>query len=218
MNLDLSKKLYSVLPLNDRKLLEEIARVGQIMTLKEGTVMLDYGQYIKMTPIVLSGVIKVTQEGEDGSEILLYYLTGGNTCPTAFTCCMMDKTSEIKAVAEEPTEIIAVPIQYTDEWMRDYPEWKGFVMNSYSLRFKELLGAIDAIAFSKLDKRLALYLQKKVALTGNADLQIKHKQIADDLHSTREAISRLLKKMEKLGFVALYRNHVKVLDFDIESL
>lgn len=218
MESTISHKIQHSLPINDRRLVDEIARVGQIMTLEEGTVLLDYGQYIKTTPIVLNGVIKVTQEAEDGSEILLYYLTGGNTCPTAFTCCMMDKTSEIKAVVEEPAEIIAIPVRYTDEWMKDYTEWKGFVMNSYNIRFKELLATIDAIAFSKLDRRLALYLRKKVELTGHSDLQIKHKQIADDLHSTREAISRLLKKMEKLGFVELSRNHLRVLDFNLENL
>lgn len=209
--MDLHKTIQEKLPLiRDRQLLEKIADTGQLMSLKQGTKILDYGQYIKLVPIVLDGVIKVTQQGENG-DILLYYLTGGNTCPTAFTCCMMDKTSEIRAVAEEDTDIIAIPIRYIDEWSRDHVEWKNFIMNSYNIRFKELLATIDAIAFSQLDVRLTKYLAKKVKVSNKNKFKITHKQIAMDLNTTREVISRLLKKMEQMGNVELSRNYIHVL-------
>ncbi|MGH1334706.1 MAG: Crp/Fnr family transcriptional regulator [Aureispira sp.] len=214
--MDLYSKIQEKLPfIKDRILLEKIASAGEFMALKQGTKILDYGQYIKVVPIVLDGVIKVTQQGDD-RDILLYYLTGGNTCPTAFTCCMMDKTSEIRAIAEEDTTIIAIPIKYTDEWSRDHIEWKNFIMNSYSIRFKELLATIDAIAFSQLDVRLTKYLAKKVEISNKTDFQITHKQIAMDLNTTREAISRLLKKMEQLGNVELSRNHIHVLHLNFD--
>lgn len=214
--MDLYKTVQENLPsIRDRDLLKKIAEAGQLMSLKHGTVILDYGQYIKLVPIVLNGVVKVTQEGENG-DILLYYLTGGNTCPTAFTCCMADKTSEIRAIAEEDTDILAIPVKYIDEWSRDHVEWKNFIMNSYSIRFKELLSTIDAIAFSQLDVRLTKYLAKKVEVSNKNEFKITHKQIAMDLNTTREAISRLLKKMEQLGNLELSRNHIHVLHLNFD--
>lgn len=215
--LHLQQILKTRLPLiSDRKLLDKIADVGQLMSLKQGTTILDYGQYIKLVPIVLDGIIKVTQQGEDG-DILLYYLSNGNTCPTAFTCCMMDKTSEIRAVVEEDAKILAIPIRYIDEWSRDHIEWTNFIMHSYNVRFKELLKTIDAIAFSQLDQRLIKYLAKKVALTEKKEFHVTHKEIALDLNTTREAISRLLKKMEQMGNLELGRNRITIKHLDIKK-
>lgn len=214
---ELQRRLRAELPLiQDRMLLDKIAAVGQVMQVKQGTVILDYQEHIRLVPIVLNGIIKVTQEGEEG-DILLYYLAQGSTCPTAFTCCMMDKTSDIKAVAEEDAEILAIPIKYIDEWSRDHIEWKNFIMYSYNIRFKELLSTIDAIAFAQLDQRLIKYLSKKIELTQKKEFQITHKQIALDLNTTREAISRLLKKMEQMGLVELGRNRIKVQHLNLEK-
>lgn len=215
--LSLQQTLATKLPmLRDRVLLEKIAEAGQLMTLKQGTTILDYGQYIKIVPIILNGVIKVTQQGEDG-DILLYYLSSGSTCPTAFTCCMIDKTSEIRAIADEDTEILAIPIKYIDEWSRDHIEWKNFIMHSYSVRFKELLATIDAIAFAQLDQRLIKYLAKKQELSNKHEFSITHKQIAQDLNTTREAISRLLKKMEQMGNLELGRNRITIKHLELHK-
>lgn len=213
----LQSRLRAELPMiQDRVLLDKIAAVGQVMQLKQGTVILDYQQNIRLVPIVLDGIIKVTQKGEEG-DILLYYLAQGSTCPTAFTCCMMDKTSDIKAVAEEDAEILAIPIKYIDEWSRDHIEWKNFIMYSYNIRFKELLSTIDAIAFAQLDQRLIKYLAKKIELTQKKEFQITHKQIALDLNTTREAVSRLLKKMEQMGLVKLGRNRISIKHLQLEK-
>lgn len=213
----LQNKLRAELPMiQDRVLLDKMVEVGQIMQLKRGTVILDYEQNIRLVPIVLDGVIKVTQQGEEG-DILLYYLAHGSTCPTAFTCCMMNKTSDIKAVAEEDSKIFAIPIRYIDEWSRDHLEWKNFIMYSYNIRFKELLSTIDAIAFAQLDQRLIKYLSKKIELTQKKEFQITHKQIALDLNTTREAVSRLLKKMEQMGLLELSRNRIKVHHLNLEK-
>ncbi|MBL4648482.1 MAG: Crp/Fnr family transcriptional regulator [Aureispira sp.] len=213
----LQNRLRAELPMiQDRVLLDKIAEAGQVMQLKQGTVILDYGQHIRLVPIVLDGIIKVTQEGEDG-DILLYYLAHGSTCPTAFTCCMMDKTSDIKAVAEEDSEILAIPIKYIEEWSRDHIEWNNFIMHSYNIRFKELLSTIVAIAFAQLDQRLIKYLSKKIELTQKKEFQMTHKQIALDLNTTREAVSRLLKKMEQMGLVELGRNRIKIHHLNLEK-
>lgn len=208
---ELLQKLRKRIPvLGDRRLEEAIAEKGQLMTLKAGTVLMDYGQFIRQVPIVLEGVIKVTTQSEDGSDMLLYYLSGGNTCPTAFTCCMAEKQSNIKAIVEEDAEIISLPVNYIDDWIREFPTWKNFIMQSYSVRFNELLATIDAIAFSQIDERLIKYLAKKAELTGQKVILTTHQQIADDLHASREAISRLLKKMETMDYIELGRNKITI--------
>ncbi len=200
--------------LSDRKLEEAIAEEGQLMTITANSVLMDYGQYIKYIPIVLSGIVKVTTQNKEGKDMLLYYLSGGNTCPTAFTCCMIDKKSDIKAIVEEDAEILSLPIHCIDDWIRKYPTWKNFIMHSYQIRFEELLGTIDDIAFSKIDERLLKYIAKKQKLTGKDTLLITHKEIAKDLHTSREAISRLLKKMENIGLVTLSRNQIKIINLN----
>ncbi len=210
---ELVNRLKDQLPvLGDRRLIEAIAEKGQLMQLKAGSTLMDYGQYIKQIPIVLDGVIKVMTQSEDGADMLLYYLSGGNTCPTAFTCCMVDKQSNIKAIVEEDAEIISLPVHYIDEWIKEFPTWKNFVMHSYNVRFNEMLATIDAIAFSKVDERLLKYLTKKQELTGKNEIVITHKDIATDLNASREAISRLLKKMEKMGYIELGRNRIKMIN------
>ena len=211
MNTELLSKIRKRLPiLSDRRLVEAIAEEGTLMQLKAGSLLMDYNQNIRLIPIVLDGLIKIMGQGDDGDDILLYYLSGGSTCPTAFTCCMTNKQSEIRALVEEDAEIIALPTRYIDEWLLKFPTWKNFVMNSYNVRFKELLATIDAIAFSKIDERLIKYLAKKMELTKQILIKTTHQQIANDLHTSREAISRLLKKMETMGYIELGRNKITI--------
>jgi len=193
--------------LSDVRLQEEIAEVGSIQQFKEGTVLLDYGSYIKQVPLIVSGSIKVTREAAtEGKELLLYFLNAGDTCSMSFTCCMMDKKSAIKTEALEPTTIIAIPISKVDEWMTKYPVWKNFVMQSYDNKMLELVKVIDSIAFQGLDERMQRYLQDLSRSTGSTIIPFTHQQIAKDLNVSREAVSRLLKKMESLGWVELTRN------------
>ena len=134
--------------ISDRKLQEEIAEVGKLMQFKEGEVIMNYGSYIKMVPLVLEGSIKVSREDDtDGKEILLYFLNSGDTCSMSFTCCMTDKKAAIRTEAEEDTTIIGIPIQYVDQWMTKYRDWKNFVMKSYDNRMLDLVKVIDNIAF-----------------------------------------------------------------------
>lgn len=194
--------------LGDRNLEDAIVEHGSLMTIESGEILMDYGQFIRNIPIVLDGVIKVMKMGDDGQDMLLYYLSGGSTCPTAFTCCLVDKKSEIKAIVEETATIISLPVNYIDDWIREFPTWKNFIMHSYNVRFQELLNIIDEIAFNNIDQRLIKYLDKKLELTGKKELKITHKEIASDLNSSREAISRLLKKIEKSGHIKLGRNKI----------
>jgi len=177
---------------------------------KEGDLIMDYGSYIKLVPIILEGSIKVSREDEDGNELFLYYLRPGETCSMSFTCCMMNKKSEIRTIAEEDTTIIGVPNRYMDEWMGRYQSWKNFVMTSYDNRMLELVRTIDSIAFKKMDERLVEYLQKKAEATGSKTLNATHQEIAYDMNASREAVSRLLKQLEKAGRLKLGRNRIEL--------
>ena len=197
--------------LAEKGLQEEITRVGRIYHFKEGDIIQDYGGYVRMVPLLIHGSIKVLREDEEGNEILLYFLEEGETCSMSFSCCMMNKQSDIRTIAEEDVTLIGIPIQYVDEWMRKYQSWKNFVMRSYDERLRALIKTVDSIAFKKMDERLLDYLQQKVRLNDKATLSTTHQAIAADLNASREAVSRLLKQLEKQGMVRLGRNKIELL-------
>lgn len=192
----------------ERELQDEIAKVGRILHFNAGEIIMDINSYVKLVPLVVEGSIKVVREDEEGKELFLYYLQPGDTCSMSFTCCMMDKQSQIRTVAEEDTTMIGIPIRYMDEWMTRYQSWKNFVMRSYDDRMMELVHTIDGIAFKKMDERLLEYLRKKADATQSHTIHTTHQQIAYDLNASREAISRLLKRLEKDGEVELGRNRI----------
>ena len=193
-------------------LVDEIRDSGKIMQFHEGDVIIDYGKYIRSMPIILSGTIKVLRKDEKGNEILLYYLTGNESCSMAYSCCLEAKKSEIKAIAEEDVELVSIPQQKLDEWLCKYPGWKSYIMKSYNERFLELLRSIESIAFHKLDERLVSYLREKQKMSGSSVVKASHNQIADDLATSRVVISRLLKQLENDKKLILYRNEIKLLN------
>jgi len=194
----------------EKALLEEIATVGKLTEFSAGTVIMDVGQYVKLVPLVIEGAIKVLREDEDGHELFLYYLQGGETCSMSFTCCMMNKKSEIRTIAEENTRMIGIPIRYVDEWMTKYQSWKNFVMQTYDYRMMELVRTIDSIAFHHMDERLLAYLDKKAKATNSKIINATHQEIAYDLNASREAVSRLLKQLENDGQLKLGRNKIEL--------
>ncbi len=207
-------KLKKLLPvLANRKLIEAISDNGKHMLLNEGQLMMDYGQTIRHIPIVIDGLIKIMSQGEDGKDIFLYYLSSGNTCPSSFSSCMSNSQSTIKAIVEEEnTEIIMFPSEIAETWMTEFPSWNNYIMNSFQNRFKRLLDVVDEIAYSKIDERLVKYLNKKFELTGQKYINTTHQQIANDLNSSREVISRLLKKIENMNSIKLSRNKITILE------
>jgi len=177
-----------------------------------GEIIQDIDQPIDQIPLVIKGSIKILREDEEGNEIFLYYLEPGHACATSITCCMSGQRSTIRAIAEDDTEFLAIPVHYSDEWMLKYKTWKNFVMNTYAERFEELLKAIDQLAFKKMDERLSKYLHDKAALHDNSEIHISHQEIAYDLNTSREVISRLLKQLERIGSIKLGRNRIIILD------
>jgi CRP/FNR family transcriptional regulator len=195
----------------DPALVTEMYQFGVITNYKEGDVIMDYGKYIRMMPMVLQGTIKVYRMDEDGNEILLYYLSSTESCSMAYSCCVEAKKSEVKAIAEDDVELLAIPHIKLDEWLCKYPSWKNYIMRSFNIRFLELLKSIESIAFHKLDERLIAYLKEKQRLTGSSVIKASHYLIADELATSRVVISRLLKQLENDKKIILYRNEIKLM-------
>ena len=190
----------------ENALIEEVNHVANLRKLKEGDSIISYGDTIKYMPLLLKGSIKIFRVDEKGNEVLLYYLEKGDTCAMSLSCCLGNKKSEIQAIVEEESEVLLIPINYMNEWICKFDTWKSFVFNSYNSRLDEMLKVIDSLAFMKMDERLFKHLQDRCMITGSFDLSINHRELALELNSSREVISRLLKKMEVDGKIVLKRN------------
>ena len=196
------------------ELKDEILRIGTLKEVQPGDILLKSGQIINHTMLLLDGRLKIYREDEDGSEFLMYYLEPGNACAMSIMCAMNNERSQIMAVAETDATLLSIPFEATGEWLNKFRSWDEFIIKTYRARFEELLHTLDNIAFRSMDERLLFYL-KRLSETEGDVLHTSHQQIATDLNSAREVISRLLKKMEQRGAVELHRNeiHIKDLDF-----
>ncbi len=194
------------------ELIKEFEAKVKVVEAKEGDKIIGVGQTVRVIPFLLKGSLKVSRLDEKLNEIFLYYLNAMEGCAMTFTCCMQQFPSEVQAVAEEDVVYLAIPISVMDEWIVKYPTWKSFVMRTIRSRFNELMHAIDQLAFQKLDERLVTYLKEKSKITGSTVLNLSHTEIANDLASSREVVSRLLKKLELDGRLLLYRNQIKLLN------
>lgn len=192
----------------EKELQEEILKAGIFKSFQPNDVLIREGQFITSFPLVLKGLIRVTRNNDDGNELLLYYLKQNEVCAMSLTCCMTNLTSNVKAVAEEETEVIMLPVEMLDNWMCKYPGWKQFVMQTFQNRFRELIDTIDSIAFLKLDERLVRHLIDRNRTSGVTTLNETHQDLALRLNTSREVISRLLKKLEKEGKIKLSRNFI----------
>lgn len=195
----------------DQKLLQEILDKSSQKTIKSGEIIIDYGAYIKFVPLVVEGLIKIMRENEDGKEVLLYYLTPGNTCAASFSCCMVRKRSEIKAICEEDTTLLAIPLESADKWMGQYSSWRNYIFEMYDQRLFAMIDTIDRLAFSNLDEKLWDYIYERANYSKDKVVHHSHFEIANDLNVSREAVSRMLKKLESQNKIKLERNKISLL-------
>lgn len=207
--LDLLKANYS--PIFEEKLIEEIAQVASLRDFHEGDILIDFGDYIKKMPLLLNGAIKILREDFDEGELLLYFIEKGDTCAMTMACCMGETKSEIRAVAETKGIVIMIPVHKMEEWLGKYKSWRNYVFNSYNNRLKEMLSAIDNLAFMKMDERLLNYLFDKSKINHSKEIHATHQEIAYDLHTSRVVISRLLKALENDNKIKLHRASIELL-------
>ena len=206
--MDKKELIKRTFPFLEKELIEEVSAVSLLYTLKADESILGEGDYIKSFPMVLSGCMRVVRLSEDGNELLLYYLNQGEICAMALTCCMGLQKSNIRMIAEEESVILTIPVDKPEKWMSEYRTWKEFMMYAYRKRFDELLDTIDSIAFTKLDERLIRFFDERYKSTGKTIFPGTHQDIALQLNTSREVISRLLRNLEKNNLIVTERNSV----------
>lgn len=190
---------------------DELADAAEIRTIPAGETLMRTGQNIRSTVLVAEGRLKLYREGQDEGEIFMYYLEPGNACALSMVCGQQQETSGVMLKAIEDSTVILIPVKYMESFMQRYKGWYNFVVETYRERFEELLTLIDHIAFRAMDERLAYYLDNQREKLRTSKLHITHSEIATDLHSSREVISRLLKKLEQQGKVKLHRQFIELL-------
>ena len=197
----------------EEELLKEIDKVGSYKEFKADDYLIEIGDSIKSMPLLMKGAIKILREDDKGDELLLYFLERGDTCAMTLTCCLGHAKSKIRAVAETDGALIMIPIEKMEDWLTKYKTWRNFVFDSYNVRLKEMLEAIDTLAFMNLDERLYKYLTDKAKVLGKTEIQNTHQEIAYEMHTSRVVISRLLKALELKGKIKLNRNNIEILQF-----
>ena len=202
---NITSKLFS-----DKALCDEIGKNARFHSFEKDAVLMQAGDSIVFVPIVQEGVLRIIRQNEEDEEVFLYHLYPGETCALSVNCSHTRRKSMVKAIAEDATDVVLIPAQQVDDWMR-YPQWKNFIDQTYAKRFVELIEVIDLIAFSNMDRQVLHYLEERARALQSNQIIITHQQIADELHTQREVISRLLRAMEQKKLVRLGRNVIDLL-------
>ncbi len=190
--------LTNLFPNLEDGLYEAILEHAEIKEIPAGTPLLKVGQNIRSTMMVVEGTVKLYQENEEGDEYFMYYISPGQACAVSMVCSFQSEQSQVLAKALTNVTLLTIPIKYMDEWLSEFKSWHYFVIKTYRTRFEELLKTVNEVAFKNMDERLAFYLKQQVEKFGTT-LKLTHQEIATDLNSSREVISRLMKKMEENG-------------------
>ena len=194
------------------ELINEICYNGQLKMYAPDKIIINIGDKMDYFPLIVSGTIKIMTEDAEGRDLLLYYLEMGDTCAVTLNLASHGNKSKIRAIAEDTSEILFVPTAKVDEWMAEFKDWRRFIMETYNYRLSEMLETIDSLAFHNMEERILKYLRDKAMVTGSKEIVGTHNQIANDLHSSRVVISRMLAKLEKDGLVKHSRNKIELIN------
>jgi CRP/FNR family transcriptional regulator, anaerobic regulatory protein len=205
---EVAKQFSSLEP----ELIGEMVKFGDVKVFHEGELLIRTGQNIRSAILVLEGMVKIYREDEEGNEFFMYYLDAGKACAISLVCALGRETSGLMAKAITNATVLSIPVQYVDEWMGKYKGWAQFALSTYRERFEELLETIDHIAFRNMDERLIFYLKRHQEKFHTNIVPISFTEIAQDLNSSREVISRLMKKLSEKGIIQLHRSQIEIID------
>ncbi|MBS3915884.1 MAG: Crp/Fnr family transcriptional regulator [Bacteroidetes bacterium] len=210
--LDPALDIVHTFPNLEPLLVTEIQKAGTLRQVEEGEVLVRTGQFMNSTLLVYSGLVKIYREDNEGNEFFMYYLHSGQACALTINCAVRQQSSPVVARAVQATQLIVLPVSEVDQWFSRFKSWNNFVLDNYRERYMELLQTLDHVAFRNMDERLEFYLKRHSENMGTRDLKITHQEIANELNSSREVISRLLKKLADDGKIVLHRYHIEILD------
>ncbi|MBK8922666.1 MAG: Crp/Fnr family transcriptional regulator [Saprospirales bacterium] len=205
------KNYRQLFPDLEEGLRDQLNEKGRVLQVEAGKVLLQTGQNIRNTILVLEGLVKLYREDEDGNEFFMYHLRPGDACALSMICDRSHRTSAVTAKADTDTVLLVVSVDHTESWMREYRSWYHFVVSTYRRRYEELLETIDSIAFKNLDERLEFYLRRHRDTLKSNVLELTNTEIAQELNSSREVISRLMKKLSEAGKIRLLKNGIEIL-------
>lgn len=191
----------------EKELLDKIERLD-VIEIDPGEIILKEHEYIKVIPLVLEGSIKLRKLDPTGREIIFYHIEPGESCILSITSCLHEKQSHAEAIIEKRTRLIVVEAHDVRSWMNQFPSWRKFIVKLYYERMAELMTLLDSVIFKSVDDRLIHYLNEKAV---DFEVVVTHQQIASELGTAREVISRLLKQMERDNYISLERGKIKII-------
>ena len=205
-------QVSKLFPQFEAPLVEKIAESGALKTFQKDDFLMKTGQHFRNIILIVSGLVKVYREDDEGNEFLMYYLAPGQACSLSMICASRFQASQLMAKAESDVEVLAIPLQKMDEWMTSYKSWYYFVLENYRARFDDLLETIDHVAFRNMDERLVFYLKRYKDKHNTNEVRQSITEIASELNSSREVISRLLKKLSERGLVKMQRDFIEIVN------
>lgn len=202
--------IEQILSIFNPELREKVLKEGQIQEIPKSVEILREEQYIKVLPIVLEGVVKVYSRFDD-KELLLYYIEPGQSCVMTFYAALKNAPSKVFATTEEDSRLLLIPVQHLPKWLKEFPDFNELFYNQFNQRYSELLDTIGHLLLDKMDKRIYDHLKKKVTVTNTSTIKMSHSQIANELGTAREVVSRILKKLELDGKIEQNAGELKII-------
>ncbi len=204
------RKISFLSPLNEDEI-NQLKKVSFFKSFKKNEIIISEYSYNRGIPIILKGIIKILLvNNADEKEVLLYYLKEGDTCSTSISSGIFHEKMELKVVADSDCEILFLPIDYFKDNLRNHPEIFEILLRNYFNLFHHLVNSVANIAFNPLDKRLYELLNYKAKVFNNNIIAITHEELAKELSTSREIITRILKVMEKDNKVILKRGSIEL--------
>ena len=193
------------------ELASEILEKSSVKIIPKGTEILRVEQYVKVLPIVINGLIKVYSRFNE-KELLLYYIASKESCIMTFYAALKNTQSKVYAITEEDSKVLLLPVRYLSTWLKNYPDFNILFYNQFNLRYSELLETIGHLLIDKMDKRLYFHLKKKLDLTKSTSIKMSHNELANELGTVREVISRTLKKLEIENKVTQISGQIRIIN------
>lgn len=202
--------LNEALPKLSLSLRNELEAKAEFVQIPAGQEILREGQYVKVIPLVLDGLIKVHTKHDD-KELLLYYIRPAESCAMSFAASFENEPSKVYATTEEDTTALLIPVEHANLWRKSHADFNTLFFEQFNLRYSELLETIHHVMFNRMDQRLYDHIKERVELVGQNPLKISHRQLANELGTAREVVTRVMKKLETENKVKQHPHAIELL-------
>lgn len=216
MNKSIAKIIFSAFPFLsklDTQIKTDLLSQGQQLNLSSGQFICLEGDFCHHLPLIISGSVRVYKIGESCREITLYHLEPGDSCIMTASCIMSKKAFPAFAIAETEVEAIVIPANSLRKWVMHSPVWQDYIFELLSQRLANVIEIVEEVTFRRMDYRIASYLLK-IGNSCTETIQVTHEEIAQELGTSREVVSRILKTCEKKGVLSLSRGMIRLKNRD----